>query len=593
MTTRGSQTLTYDAQNQLVRSVTTNDTVLFGYDDSGQRLYRAGTNGYTVWIGGIYEINNGKVLCHVYAGGQLVATFEPQCNAGLSRVFGEKNWYVVSTTAQNVLSWPFAGGRGRWTFFGGTWLAIIGGCLLLGRRVPFKRHELRRVWRPASLWRMAVTLGLISAFLAGGIGEANAAPVYNPVFYYYHTDHLGSSNVLTDRSGNVVQHYGFATFGQMFYQQNTSAFPVSNRYTGQIADDETGLYYYGGRYYDPQLGRFIQPDPMVPDPTDSQSLNRYSYCGNNPLNEIDPTGFDDSSGGDSSGGTLTIGNNGYGVTGIDGNGSFFATWTWYDQPLNSPLDYNSINSLLNSGLQSSSFDSLGDASSGFGAIPPVSTGPTQGSGGNGWLTAGNAVLNVASLVPGPVGAIASGVQAGLDLVQGHYLAAGISVAGIALSFVGLGVAAKAIRLAREARLARNAESLAVDAAKAANAAGIIAENSALTGKASKELAQSLLELGQKPFPAAQAAHIVPTLGHIRNDEEAVRGIFTAQNKMDTYLEGMRNHAINGFWEIPGHSGTHTDVYYRALGQEFKDVGSSEETLQALDRMRARITAGEF
>ena len=69
MTNRGSQTLTYDAQNQLVRSATTNDTVLFGYDNTGKRLFRAGTNGYAVWIGGIYEINDEKMLCRVYAGG--------------------------------------------------------------------------------------------------------------------------------------------------------------------------------------------------------------------------------------------------------------------------------------------------------------------------------------------------------------------------------------------------------------------------------------------------------------------------------------------------------------------------------------------
>jgi RHS repeat-associated protein len=123
--------------------------------------------------------------------------------------------------------------------------------------------------------------------------------------------------------------------------------------------------------------------------------------------------------------------------------------------------------------------------------------------------------------------------------------------------------------------------------------GVFAENSALTGKASRELAQSLLELGPKPFPGAQAAHIVPTAGHIRNDAAAVRGIFQAQDAMDLYLPGMRNHGINGFWELPGHSGTHKDIYYRALGQEFGGVASLEDTVRALDNMRARILVGEF
>jgi hypothetical protein len=104
--------------------------------------------------------------------------------------------------------------------------------------------------------------------------------------------------------------------------------------------------------------------------------------------------------------------------------------------------------------------------SAFGQIPNAAP-PPQPGGESGWLKATNAVLTVASLAPGPVGAIASAAQAGLDLVQGHYIEAGIGVAGVALSFVGLGVAAKAIKLAREAREAKMAESLAVDAGKEA------------------------------------------------------------------------------------------------------------------------------
>ena len=197
--------------------------------------------------------------------------------------------------------------------FGGTWVGIIGLCLVAGRRDSPVSKRVRRKLLPllgeragvrashstlnlqlfsfSQLWRSAVTLTLISAFLWTSTGNVEATPTYNPVFYYYLPDALGSSNILTDRSGTVVQHYEYSTFGQTSYQNNTSAFPVSNRYTGQIADDETGLLYYGGRYYDPQLGRFIQPDPTIPDPYDSQSYNRYSYCSNNPLNEVDPSGY--------------------------------------------------------------------------------------------------------------------------------------------------------------------------------------------------------------------------------------------------------------------------------------------------------------
>ncbi|MCL5264640.1 MAG: hypothetical protein M1343_05525 [Chloroflexi bacterium] len=66
--------------------------------------------------------------------------------------------------------------------------------------------------------------------------------------------------------------------------------PTDRQYTGQTLDNSTGLYFYGARYYDASLGRFVSPDTIVPDPKNPQSLNRYSYGYNNPLVYVDPTG---------------------------------------------------------------------------------------------------------------------------------------------------------------------------------------------------------------------------------------------------------------------------------------------------------------
>ena len=170
------------------------------------------------------------------------------------------------------------------------WVGIFGICFIATRRVRLKRYELKKVLRLTSLWRCAVTLILNASFSGPAQEPLRRHQVTHRFFYYYHGDNLGSSNILTDRTGQVVQHYEYATFGATSYQNNTSAFPISNRYTGQIEDDETGLYYYGARYYDPQLGRFIQPDTEVPSASNSQTLNRFSYCGNNPLNLTDPSG---------------------------------------------------------------------------------------------------------------------------------------------------------------------------------------------------------------------------------------------------------------------------------------------------------------
>jgi len=66
--------------------------------------------------------------------------------------------------------------------------------------------------------------------------------------------------------------------------------PTDRRYTGQRWDEGVGLYDYRARWYDPALGRFVQPDTLVPEPGKPQDLNRYTYVRNNPLKYTDPTG---------------------------------------------------------------------------------------------------------------------------------------------------------------------------------------------------------------------------------------------------------------------------------------------------------------
>ena len=69
----------------------------------------------------------------------------------------------------------------------------------------------------------------------------------------------------------------------------TGVFPTDKLFTGQRLD-ATGLYYYNARYYDANIGRFISADIIVQSPANPQTLNRYTYCLNNPLKYIDPSG---------------------------------------------------------------------------------------------------------------------------------------------------------------------------------------------------------------------------------------------------------------------------------------------------------------
>jgi RHS repeat-associated protein len=119
------------------------------------------------------------------------------------------------------------------------------------------------------------------------------------VVYYYHTDPAGTPLAMTDASGNVVWRADYLPFGE----ENviTGAMENDFKFVGKEQDKETGLYYFGARYMESAIGRFISPDPMGPvDPhtgkinennlLNPQRLNRYAYSLNNPYKYIDPDG---------------------------------------------------------------------------------------------------------------------------------------------------------------------------------------------------------------------------------------------------------------------------------------------------------------
>jgi len=106
---------------------------------------------------------------------------------------------------------------------------------------------------------------------------------------FYHNDHLGGVNIISDINGNQVQLTEYDPWGKVSLSVN--AVDLTHRFTGQELDSESDVYYYGGRYYSQGLGRFISPDPFAQDPDNPQNLNRYSYVLNLPQNYVDPSGY--------------------------------------------------------------------------------------------------------------------------------------------------------------------------------------------------------------------------------------------------------------------------------------------------------------
>lgn len=125
---------------------------------------------------------------------------------------------------------------------------------------------------------------------------------------YLIKDHLGSLSLITDEIGAVEQSQYFDPWGKerkiitsgsvkQWLADNANYRmankPITTRgFTGHEQLAEVGLIHMNGRIYDGTLGRFVQADPIIQDPLRVQSLNRYSYVWNNPLNATDPSGFE-------------------------------------------------------------------------------------------------------------------------------------------------------------------------------------------------------------------------------------------------------------------------------------------------------------
>jgi len=101
---------------------------------------------------------------------------------------------------------------------------------------------------------------------------------------YIHKDHLSGKSLVTSDNGSQVGTIKYYPYGAT----RAGSVPTDKKFTGQRLDD-TGLYYYNARYYDPTIGRFISADIIVQNPANPQSLNRYSYVFNNPLRYTDPS----------------------------------------------------------------------------------------------------------------------------------------------------------------------------------------------------------------------------------------------------------------------------------------------------------------
>jgi RHS repeat-associated protein len=141
-------------------------------------------------------------------------------------------------------------------------------------------------------------LVLLGALLAAPPGATLAE---DHVVEYYHLDAVGNVRAVTDEAGQVIERHDYLPFGEEWCPGPPAGVCGSvppgqpKRFTGKERDPETGLDYFGARYYGARIGRFTAIDPYLDQSSailNAQLWNRYAYGRNNPLRYVDPDGRD-------------------------------------------------------------------------------------------------------------------------------------------------------------------------------------------------------------------------------------------------------------------------------------------------------------
>ncbi len=117
--------------------------------------------------------------------------------------------------------------------------------------------------------------------------------------YLYEKNIQGDVVAVYDYAGNLVVRYAYNAWGAVSETEYGSEYDESSfavecnpfRYRGYYYDTETGFYYVSSRYYDPEVGRFINADGLIGANSDMATYNLFAYCGNNPVVRYDDTGM--------------------------------------------------------------------------------------------------------------------------------------------------------------------------------------------------------------------------------------------------------------------------------------------------------------
>ncbi len=261
--TTNSRKMLWDEENRLL-SVSDNGFVSnYWYDASGERTVKESSDGQGVFVNGMLSgaqtgttnftayispyliVNNGgNYTKHIYMGGQRIT----------SKVSNSEIFTASPVTTTDL--------------------------------------QAKYTAQTAKIKERFDSLGVVYKGTAqsGGLITKNPTPEGKiGASYFYHSDHLGSSSLITDQSGDIVQHLEYVPFGETFIDErkSQSSWTTPYLFSGKERDEETGLLYFGARYQDSKYGIWYSVDPLAEK---YPNISSYVYCLDNPIKLIDTDG---------------------------------------------------------------------------------------------------------------------------------------------------------------------------------------------------------------------------------------------------------------------------------------------------------------
>ena len=123
--------------------------------------------------------------------------------------------------------------------------------------------------------------------LLGSISQNASINGQEKEVYFYHGDHLGSANWITDFTGTPIQYIHYAPYGELVENQHAASYDERYKFTGKERDMETGYDYFGARFYWTNIGHWLSVDPLA---NKYPNISPYAYCAWNPIKFVDPDG---------------------------------------------------------------------------------------------------------------------------------------------------------------------------------------------------------------------------------------------------------------------------------------------------------------